>query len=284
MDISKSHRVNFNQNLRTADDFAFKHAISTAVLTAMISQHIRISQEDREALIAAALLYGYGYRFVPRHIMDKVTELSPLDVDTVQLSLEKGLSYLRVFHDEFPFLAKTLSIIEYYILSANPERKYEHPSESVLLLAEILKIAQQFDLMTGMSLGHQPESEILAMNYLREHPGEYNDTLVLILSQCIHIIPAGASVDLSTKDKAIVLVENPKDYMKPVILRLSNNKVYDLSDPAVAEKIQIIDLMKTMDNRIEIDEDTVKQFVADPRIIEITNRFREIKKASTPKL
>lgn len=279
-----SHRVNFNQNLRTADDFAFKHAISTAVLTAMISQHIRISQEDREALIAAALLYGYGYRFVPRHIMDKVTELSPLDVDTVQLSLEKGLSYLRVFHDEFPFLAKTLSIIEYYILSANPERKYEHPSESVLLLAEILKIAQQFDLMTGMSLGHQPESEILAMNYLREHPGEYNDTLVLILSQCIHIIPAGASVDLSTKDKAIVLVENPKDYMKPVILRLSNNKVYDLSDPAVAEKIQIIDLMKTMDNRIEIDEDTVKQFVADPRIIEITNRFREIKKASTPKL
>lgn len=270
---SLSHRVNFNQNLRSADDFMFKHAISTAILTTLISQHISMSDENRQALIAASLLYGFGYRFVPRTILEKVTELTEVDKDMIQLSLEKGISYLRAFGNEFPFLSKALSVVEYYILTSNPERKIEHPAEDILLLAEILKVSQQFDLLTGMSLGHEPESEIIAMNYLREHPTVFNETIVAIFAQCIHIVPAGASVDLSTKDKAIVLVENPRDYLKPVILRLSDNRLYDLSDPEVSAKIQIVDLMKTMDNRVEIDENTLKLFKADKRIIEMTNRI-----------
>lgn len=268
-----SHRVNFNQNLRSADDFMYKHAISTAILTTLISQHIKMTDENRQALIAATLLYGFGYRSVPRNILEKVTELTKTDSAIVQRSLEKGVAYLRNYHEEFPFLPKALSVVEYHILSSNPERKPEHPSEEILLLAEILRVAQQFDLLTGMSLGHAPESEILAMNYLRLHPEMYNETIVAILAQCIHIVPAGASVDLSTKDKAIVLVENPREYLKPVILRLSDNRLYDLSDPEVSRKIQIIDIMKTMDNRVEIDENTLKQFKADARIIEMTNRI-----------
>ena len=50
-----NHRVNFNQNLRSADDFMYKHAISTSILTALISQHISMPNENRQALIAASL-------------------------------------------------------------------------------------------------------------------------------------------------------------------------------------------------------------------------------------
>ena len=272
---SLNHRVNFNQNLRIADDFIFKHAISTAILTTMISQHINMTEENRTSLIAASLLYGFGYRFVPRNVLDKVTELTKADEDMIQLSLEKGVSYLRTYHEEFPFLPKALSIVEYFILSSNPERALEHPAPDILLLAEILRVAKQFDLLTGMSLGHKPESEIMAMQHLREHPEIYNDTIVSLLAQCIHIVPAGASVDLSTKDKGIVLVENPYDYLQPLILRLSDNQLYDLSLPEVSQKIWIVDLMKTMDNRVEIDENTLKLFVADQRIIEMTERIKK---------
>lgn len=271
---SLNHRVNFNQNLRSSEDFIFKHAISTAILTAMISQHIRMSDENRSALVAASLLYDFGYRFVPHRLMDKVSELTPEDMATIQPALEKGGSYLRVLHAEFPFLPRALSIVEYFILSSNPERAIEHPSQDILLLAEILRVAKQFDLLTGMSLGHEPESEIMAMQHLKKHPELYNETIVSILAKCIHIVPAGASVDLSTKDKGIVLVENPDNYLQPLILRLTDNQLYDLSLPEVSQKIRIVDLMKTMDNRIEIDENTLKQFVADQRLIEMTKRFR----------
>lgn len=274
---SLNHRVNFNQNHRSADDFMFKHAISTSILTAMISQHIKMSDEDRNALIAASLIYGFGYRFVARNILDKVTGLSKIDQDLIQHALEKGVSYLQASHEELPFLPKALAIAEYFILSSNPERTINHPLPDILLLAEILRVAREFDLLTGMSLGHKPESEIMAMQHLREHPEIYQESIVTLLAHCIHIIPAGASVDLSTKDKGIVLVENPQDYLHPLILRLSDNQLYDLSIPAVAQKIQIVDLMKSMDNRIELDEDTVKLFVADKRIIEMTERFRKSK-------
>lgn len=272
---SLNHRVNFNQNLRSADDFVFKHAISTSILTAMISQHINMTEENRTSLIAASLLYGFGYRFVPRNVLDKVTELTKADEDMIQFSLEKGVSYLRTYHEEFPFLPRALSVVEYFVLSSNPERALEHPDPDILLLAEILRVAKQFDLLTGMSLGHKPESEIMAMQHLREHPEIYNDTIVSLLAQCIHIVPAGASVDLSTKDKGIVLVENPYDYLQPLILRLSDNQLYDLSLPEVSQKIWIVDLMKTMDNRVEIDENTLKLFVADQRIIEMTERIKK---------
>lgn len=54
--------------------------------------------------------------------------------------------------------------------------------------------------------------------------------LVTALAECIHIVPKAASVDLSTGDKGIVLIENTRDFMRPVVLRLSDNQIYDLSD------------------------------------------------------
>lgn len=274
---SLSHRVNFNQNLRSAHDFMYKHATSTAILVAMIAQHIDISEEDYNSLITAALLYGFGYRFLAKKVIDKAEEFTEYDYKSTQSALEKGLSYLTMSTDPISFLPKAIRVMEYYILSSNPDRKIEHPAEDILLLAEVLKVAIEFDMLTGMMMGHKPQSEIMAMKHLKEHNTEYNETIVDILAQCIHIIPRGASVDLSTKDKAIVLVENPENYMEPVILRLFDNQIYDLRDPNVNQRFQIVDIMKTMDNRVEIDENTIKQFKADKRIIEITNRFRRKK-------
>lgn len=268
------HRVNFNQNIRSADDFMYKHAISTAILTAMIAQHINISENDYRALVTAAFLYGFGYRFVPRHILSKESELSEAEQITIQSGLEKGLVFLEASSESLSYYKTAVSIIYCHILESRPDVSKPDFSDTVLLLAEILKVAKQFDLLTGMMMGHKPESEIMAMNYLRDHTSEYNELIVSILAQCIHIIPAGASVDLSTKDKAIVLIENPKDYMKPVVLRLSDNQIYDLSDVEVSQNIQIVDIMKTMDNRIEINEDTIKQFHADERIIEMAEKFK----------
>lgn len=269
-----THRVNFNQNLRSAHDFMYKHATSIAILTAMIGQHIDMSEEDFKSLITAALIYGFGYRFLSKNIMDKDEEFTEYDNKSKQAALEKGTNYLNASTDPISFLPKALRVVDYYILSNNPERKIEHPTEDVLLLAEILKVAVEFDMLTGMIMGHKPESEIIAMNSLRERKNEFNETIVTILAQCIHIAPVGASVDLNTGEKAVVLVENQKNYLQPIILRLRDNNIYDLSDPTVNRRLQIIDIMKTMDNRVEIDVNTIKQFKADKRLTEMTQKYK----------
>ena len=278
---SLTHRVNFNQNLRSGHDFMYKHATSIAILSAMIGQHIDMPEEDFKSLITAALIYGFGYRFLSKNIMDKDEEFTEYDNKSKQSALEKGTNYLNASTDPISFLPKAIRVAEYYILSNNHERKIEHPAEDILLLAEILRVAVEFDMLTGMIMGHKPESEIVAMNSLRERKGEFNETIVTILAQCIHIIPTGASVDLNNGEKAVVLVENQKNYMQPVILRLKDNNIYDLSDPIVNRRIQIVDIMKTMDNRVEIDVDTIKQFKADKRLVEMTQKYREKRDSSS---
>ena len=272
-----NHRVNFNQNLRSSHDFMYKHATSVAILSAMIGQHIDMPEQNFKALITASILYGFGYRFMAKNIVSKEANFTEFDYQTKQAALEKGIIYMNTATDSIPYLPKAIRIAEYFILSNNTERSVAQPSEDILLLAEILKVAVEFDLQTGMLMGHKPQSEIMAMKSLHERAGEFNSTIVNILAQCIHIIPAGASVNLNNGDKAIVLAENPNDYMQPLILRLRDNNIYDLSDPSINHRIYIEDIMKTMDNRIAINIETLRQFKADERIIEITKRYKEKK-------
>ena len=135
---------------------------------------------------------------------------------------------------------------------------------SIVTMANILKVADKFDTLTGMTMGYEPKSEIAAMNILRESPDDYDPKIVSALAQSIHIIPAGSSVDLNNDEKAIVLEENLNDYMHPLILKLSDNQVYDLSDPLVSSKIQIMDLMKTLDNRVHQYELCCLMFSSNP--------------------
>lgn len=269
------HRVNFNQNLRSADDYALKHAISTAILCAMISHRMGMTKRIQQILVAAALLYDFGYRFVPRTILAKADEeMSASDRDTIQLSLEKGLSFLYMYNTEYDFMKKAVTLCEYYIYSSSETHSVKRPDPSIISLMNILKVADIFDQTTGMMINHAPESEIMAMRKLEQDKDNYDSKIVRALAQCIHVVPAGASVDLSTKEKAIVLEENPTDYIHPLILTLRSYQVINLADPAEAKKLQIVDLMKTMDNRIAIDEDTLKQFVADAKIKKTADRFR----------
>ena len=74
-------------------------------------------------------------------------------------------------------------------------------------------------------------------------------------------------------------MENAADFTRPMILKFSNNMIYDLSDPVIGDSLRVTDIMKTMDNRIAIDEEALEHFVADQYIRETADRFRQKKLA-----
>lgn len=282
LDIQKNygtldHRVNFNQNLRSGDDFIYKHAISTAILTAMLASHSHIIARNQESLLCAALLYDFGIQKVPKQILEKGRQRTEADQQVIQQMLERSLSSLLFLREEFTFFPQALRIMQYYIYSRNPEHSMQLDPE-MQMLSDILHIAVTFDEMTAMNLGQEPESELMAMKRLASSPEKYSKEVVNTLAKCIHIVPAGASVDLSNGEKGIILAENPDDHMHPLVLQISDNQLYDLSDPKISREIQIIDIMKTMDNRIQIDENTLKHFTSDSVIAATAKRFRERRK------
>ena len=98
--------------------------------------------------------------------------------------------------------------------------------------------------------------------------------MIAALADSIQILPTGACLDFANGEKGLVLADNPADFLHPMILNFKDNQIYDLSNPETSDQLQIVDIMKTMDNRIAIDSDTLKQFVADPYIKATADRFR----------
>lgn len=271
---SLSHRVNFNQNHRSSEDFLYKHAISTAILVTMMTSRLGYSHEKQLTMVASALLYDIGYRYVPKVILEKGDQLEKGDKDIIQQSLEKGLHFLSAYQNSFDFMPQTSALCAAYIYSTNPNKALS-PDPSVQAMMGILRVADNFDQLTAMNLGHEPKSELMAMEFLKKHPDAFDPKLVSTLAECIHIAPHAASVDLANGNKGIILVENPVDYLHPVILNINDNKLYDLSDPSVSADFQIVDIMKTMDNRVHISPETIKNFMPDKRLEEITKKFNQ---------
>jgi HD-GYP domain-containing protein (c-di-GMP phosphodiesterase class II) len=271
------HKMNFIQNLRSSTDYVYKHSISVAILCALISKEMKIKPIPQQALITAALLYDYGYSYVPQAILDKGQDLTPEDADFIQMNLERGYDTLRPLFDKMDFPPQTLEIIQYQIFHDNESYKVREPMPNLRLLSDILKVADRFDELTAMNIDHTPISEVAAMDYLRKRTQKYSSRVLAALAECIHILPRGACVDLSDGDKALILMDNPADYTRPMVLKFSNNVIYDLSDPLIGKNLYVVDIMKTMDNRIAVDENTLKQFSSDRYIKKTLERFKAAK-------
>ena len=81
-----------------------------------------------------------------------------------------------------------------------------------------------------------------------DHPEVYDPETVRALIRSINILPPGASVELSTGEKALVLNENEENVLRPTLVSFRDNSILNLSLPE-NEDIHIVDIMKTMDNR-----------------------------------
>lgn len=275
---SLDHQINFTQCLRSSADFVYKHSISTAILTAMIANVFRCTHAEKYNAVAAALLYDLGYLFVPRIVLDKGDSLSEEDKKIINECRKKGLDLLSPDTNKFGLPKETLAMLPQIHSAISLGSRSAYKESSWRKGSLIVVIADMFDRLTAMNLNHPPISEVAAMRYLHEYPELYRRDVVSALSVCIHILPMGCSVDLSSGHKGIVLVENTSDFLAPLVLNIRNNQLYDLSDPHVAEQMQIVDIMKTMDNRIAIERDTLENFVADSQVKRTMDMYK-LKKA-----
>ena len=279
------HKLNFTQNLRSSADFIFKHAISTAILSAMISNVLKLTHSEKSILIHAALLYDLGYLSVPAPLLDKGDKLTAEEQETIQLHLEKGYALLRPEYNDYNLPEASLELIRHFIFSSRSKSSDDSASLSPVCqkLLPVLNVAVTFDKLTAMNLNQPPLSEIAAMRRLSVLPDLYPAKVVHALAECIHILPTGCCIDLSNGGKALVLQENPADFSRPLVLDFATNKVLDLSDDKVYEEFHVKDTMKTMDNRIQMDEETLKQFSADDKIRQLAEKFQQAKRDSAAK-
>lgn len=223
------NKINFIQNLRSEEDAKYKHVLNVGILAAMISNKLNIKVDERTDTVTAALV---------RHVVP---------IETVERMFTSNPNVKR------------------YIVQADKIREGAETGEldsHIKLMdgGKIIAVASVFDDMTAMHDGGTPESEVAALKYLLSKPGIFDKDVVMALESSINILVPGICVELNTGSKALVLNENRADIFRPMVLSFDGNEIIDLSNRTAYGDLEIVDIMKTMDNRHVMDTEMLKKF------------------------
>lgn len=257
------HKINFSQNLRSIDDYVYKHSLNVAILSALISHQLGFTFEEQLDVVIAALLHDINKLLLPHTLVEK-------DYKTFRPSDE----HTAVIHKSF---TDAMNLIQYdpNVSSNTKTMITQHHAEELGLVENteldmasmvpmrgtmVLKVAEIYDSMTAMKSYCEPTSEVTAIRYLLANTEKLGEEIVIALTNSIHILPPGVCVTLTNSDNGIVITENHTNVLQPVVLSFNYNKVYNLGIKSVYYKLQILDVMKTLDNRFVMDKELFDEY------------------------
>ncbi len=249
---SLSHKINFVQSLRSSEDFVYKHSINVAILTAIIAGRMSMPPARINMLVKAALLHDCGGV--------KVKNMTDSDENDEVKGLIKVNTYeiLRNNNDLDEGIYRIIQHMQ-ELYTKGEESKISDVARADVNAA-ILLVADAYDRMTAMKSYEEPTSEVKALRALLEDPETYDPVVVQALINGINVLYPGVCVELTDHIKGLVIIENPMDIFKPWVLSFNDNQLYDLSSPSTCGGLELVDIMKTMDNRIKLDRDLLKEY------------------------
>lgn len=247
-------RINFLQNLRSKEDYIYKHSLNVAILCAMITNVMNMRVEEQMETVQAALVHDIGKIM---HFEEEAAAGGTLVDMTMEIREEKGHALLETAFPAKPNIRRICSQTQKMLLSM----KTGADISSIRLVngARVLAVAETYDRMTAMKVDEEPASEVTALKFLLANPEVYHSKVVEALIQSVNILVPGVSVELNTGEKALVLAANEADILRPLILMFRDNSVIDLADTDLYEDLEIRDIMRTLDNRHVMNMDLLKK-------------------------
>ena len=246
-------KVQFIQNLRSRQDYVYKHTLNVAILCALMAGTMKMTQREKLDVIVAALLHDAGKLLLPKEVLQKIEDYTEEETELIMKSKEQAYSSYLLDFD----LGPNARIIVAQYMKVEQGEVY---NDTTLTGTKLLAVADVFDRMTAMKLDEEPASIIQAVQYLLEHRKVYGDEIVDALLNALQILTPAVCVELTNGEKGLVLEENTEDVMRPVVLSFKDNQIYNLADNSVFSEMQVKDVMRTMDNRFVMDRSLLEEF------------------------
>ncbi len=248
-------KISFVQNLRSKEDYIYKHSLNVAMLCAMIAHTMKVTVSEQLDAVTAAIVHDIGKLSAGKTIaQDSWTEEEKERIRGAEIA---GFGLLEHVFATSPNIKRICMQTQANLENLEKGKTSDLPK--MVIGAKILSVAETYDTMTAVQLDKDPESEVAAFKFLLEHLDYFDVRVVNALTDSINILIPGVSVELNTGAKALVLVENRQNILRPMVLTFQDNKIIDLDSRENRGRIEIVDIMKTMDNRHVMDTDLLKK-------------------------
>lgn len=249
-------KMNFYQNLRSKEDYVYRHSLNVAILCTMITHVMNLRLDEQMQTICAAIVHDMGkINYASETVYGDIqSEEDQQKLYSVQLQV--GDLIEEAFAADGASIRRICTQAAKAQMDATKGELFGNNAKMVTG-AKILMVANRYDEMTAMKLGGEVQSEVKAIKELLDNPEIYDPAVVSALIQSINILFPGVSIEMNTGEKALVLVENKNNILRPVVLSFLDNSIIDLELPA-NEDMHIVDIMKTLDNRYIMDTETLR--------------------------
>ena len=246
---SMDTKLTFTQSLRSKEDFLFKHSLNVAILCAVIAHRLKLTATEQNEVVMAAIVHDIGRLDVPPEIIAKRNH----NQEERDMIAHKEVEGYKIIDDAliaYPNVRKICSQSQ-VVLKQYKDNGFGD-SNKMSMAAKILTVAGNFDLETAVQLDVPPNSEVTVIKRMLQRDDVFDKKVIEALISSLNILVPGVSVELNNGEKALVINENLTDFLHPMVLLFKNNKLVDLTDKKNNGSLEIVDIMKTMDNRCVI--------------------------------
>ena len=114
-------KINFVQNLRSKEDYIYKHSLNVALLCAMITHVLNMRVDEQFETVQAAVIHDIGKLTVPKSIMEKDI-LSPEEQEAVRSAEIHGFDLIDSVYSSSPNIRRICMQAQKALESGEPKR------------------------------------------------------------------------------------------------------------------------------------------------------------------
>lgn len=247
--------------IRSYDEYTYNHSVNVCILSLAIGQRVGFSKTKLCELGMAALFHDIGKSEVPIEILNKATEFSKEEWETMQRHPILGVKKLMKLKGLDALSARIITGAFEHHLNYDFSGYPKVPSyRNLSLFGRVISIADCYDGLTSSRVySRVPYPPDKALRFMIQRSGKaYDPILMKLFINCIGIYPIGSLLLLNSKELAVVMENHrePEKWSTPMVKIISDaagrevdGETIDLCEP---EGMRVI--AETLDpNKYKID-------------------------------
>ena len=201
--------------LKTYDDYTYRHCVNVAVLSCIIGFGMNLSHKKLVQLALSGLLHDIGKSKIPDEILNKPERLTNEEFEIMKSHTELGYEMVK---DNTMVSSLVKTGIKFHHENIDGSGYYGKKGNEIPLFARIIHVADVYDALVSKRPYKKALQVSEALEYLMGACGTlFDKTCVEIFLKYITPYPIGAEVTLSNEEKGIVIRTNKNALQRPVI-------------------------------------------------------------------
>lgn len=236
IDSNDAIAIDINE-LKTSDEYTFKHSVDVATISMILAKQLGLSQKEIYEIGVAGLLHDIGKTKIPLKILNKPGKLDDSEFAVMKQHSVFGYKMLRdnpEFSTEIP-----LAVLQHHEKMNGKGYPLGAVRPQITPYAKFLSVADIYDALVTERPYKKAFSQRTAVEIMMSMTNELDMTALKSFLESMILYPVGTVVELSNGEKAKVVKNNPHYILRPVVVNITNGKVYDLGNDLSCANILI---------------------------------------------